>query len=83
MSKEIFFKKNGEAIAKIESGTPEELKLRYLDWESPRWDSRDIHFDWKNYVTESLKLLWPTFSDDQKKCITLCLQEIADNEDLQ
>ena len=43
-------------------------------------DTGKVH-DWKNYVSEALKLHWLDMPSGVRILIAACLQEIADNED--
>lgn len=51
------------------------------DFEYPQWEVKDKVHCWRNYASESLRALWPTFSSLQKSIIAENLQSIADDED--
>ena len=50
------------------------------DWESPDWGNASAGYDWKNYTGESMRELWPTFTNEQKKAIAHDLQETSLHE---
>ena len=51
------------------------------DYVAPDWESAGKVHDWRNYINESLRTLWPTFHSDQCHAIAQNAQEIADRED--
>lgn len=51
-----------------------------LDWENPRWHEADRVNNWRNYVSERLKELWPTFTKEQKIALAEAFDEVASNE---
>lgn len=36
------------------------------DFENPYWDDDARIHEWKNYVSEEVRILWPTFSKELK-----------------
>jgi len=51
------------------------------DWQSPKWVECDRVHNWRNYASEDLKLVWCSFTDEQKQIISECLQDCADREE--
>lgn len=51
------------------------------DYAAPDWaDAGRVH-DWRNYVSERLRGMWGTFTDDQKQAIAESAQDAADREE--
>lgn len=51
------------------------------DYLNPKWDEAGKVHDWRNYINETLRFMWSTFTDQQKKMIALNADELADRED--
>lgn len=49
---------------------------------SPEWNSETtrVH-DWRNYVGENVRRIWPALSYDTRLAIALDAQEMADREE--
>ncbi len=58
-----------------------ELTQPPLDHLDPRWDEVCKTHNWRNYISDSLRKMWDTFSEAQKAAIASNAQAIADNED--
>jgi hypothetical protein len=65
----------------------EMLKLISLDIDSPppdalrpEWHKKSRVHNWRNYATEGLEEIWPTFTPLQKVILAHALQERADME---
>ena len=50
----------------------------YLD---PKWRDVDRVHNWRNYVTAELREKWPQFSEETRRIVAECLQDIANRED--
>jgi hypothetical protein len=46
----------------------------------PKWDETGRVHDWRNYITEKLIALWPTFTDEQKIAIAEMAELQANSE---
>lgn len=46
----------------------------------PDWDSASHVHDWRWYVTDDLRRLWPQFSDEQRRAIACAFEEVAKAE---
>ena len=51
------------------------------DYRSPNWDVFTKTHNWRNYISEELRSMWESFTDEQKAAIATNAQEIADRED--
>ncbi|ELZ3335886.1 recombinase RecA [Klebsiella pneumoniae] len=52
------------------------------DWESPQWETDNkIPHHWHNYVSEEVRSIWDTFSQDQKQKLSSGFVSIAMNEE--
>jgi hypothetical protein len=47
----------------------------------PDWDGAGKVHDWRNYITDKVRTLWPTFSRSQKIAIAEMAQERAEAEE--
>jgi hypothetical protein len=47
---------------------------------NPEWDRAGRVHDWRNYISERVKELWDTFSDEQKLALVEQADEHASNE---
>ncbi len=50
------------------------------DWKSPNWDECDRIHDWKNYISDKMRAIWDTFTDEQKQAIAESAQGAANSE---
>lgn len=50
------------------------------DWKEPDWDKRERVHCWRNYISEPVRLIWWTFTKEQKQALAEMLQEVADAE---
>lgn len=51
------------------------------DWRHPDWNEGGRVHNWRRYVSDDLRAIWETFTDEQKRIIALNADEIAGNED--
>jgi len=51
------------------------------DWKNPDWESCDRVHEWKNYISDKLRLMWDTFTDEQKQAIAESAQGAASAEE--
>ncbi|MBV7502118.1 hypothetical protein [Achromobacter sp. ACM05] len=51
------------------------------DYQSPDWGDCGKAHEWKNYVTEEVRGMWHTFSDELKKALARQSEAIADIEE--
>lgn len=47
---------------------------------NPDWDKAGRVHDWRNYISERVRELWPSFSDEQKIAIAEMADEHAGRE---
>jgi hypothetical protein len=47
---------------------------------NPEWHKADRVHDWRNHVSENVKALWPTFTNEQKFALVEQAEECAGNE---
>lgn len=47
---------------------------------NPEWEKAGRVHDWRNYATEELRRIWPTFTEEQKLVIVDMLDELAGQE---
>lgn len=50
------------------------------DWQNPDFSKTHKCHDWRNYVSEDVAALWPTFTDEQKQALARCFEEQAERE---
>ena len=48
---------------------------------NPKFEDAERVHDWRNYVSENLRAIWGTFTDDQKYIIAESFDRIADREE--
>ncbi|WP_269564503.1 hypothetical protein [Kosakonia radicincitans] len=53
---------------------------KFLDWQNPAWSEGGPVHNWHNHASSALKLVWNTFTDDQKRIIAAMLDNEASNE---
>lgn len=51
------------------------------DWEVPDWGAACRVHDWKNHVSERVRALWASFSEEQKKALAAQADEQAQREE--
>jgi len=51
------------------------------DFYLPNWSAASKCHDWKNYVSDDLKSIWITFSDEQRQILAANFDEIASREE--
>lgn len=51
------------------------------DWREPEWGTYDKVHGWRNYITDEVQALWPTFTDEQKRALARQAWTAADNEE--
>jgi len=54
--------------------------MKVDDCYNPKWDEAGRVHDWRNYISEEMRAIWPTFTDDQKKIIAANADDEAGNE---
>lgn len=54
-----------------------------MDYLTPAWRNDGAHtpHDWHNYVSDEVRSLWHTFTDEQKLALGKCFEEIASREE--
>lgn len=56
--------------------TDDQITSFHTDWSDPDWKNVGRVHDWRNYITDRIRALWPTFTDEQKGAI----YEMAENQ---
>lgn len=58
------------------------LRLKPEEYSEPDWTPPRLKYvhDWRAYIGEELRAIWPTFSEQQKLTIARNAQNLADNE---
>ena len=51
------------------------------DWKNPNWEYTGRVHDWRNHVSEEIKDMWDTFTDNQKQALFRRAEEEADREE--
>ncbi len=51
------------------------------DFYLPDWSATSKCHDWKNYVSDDLKSIWITFTEEQRQIIADSFNQIASNEE--
>lgn len=51
------------------------------DWQSPSWGAAGRVHEWKNYISDEVRAMWHTFTDEQKQAFARQADEIAGRED--
>lgn len=55
--------------------------MKELEYLNPDFSNcRRVH-DWKNHVGDNTKVIWHTFTEDQKKALYLDAEFLADREE--
>jgi len=52
-----------------------------VSWRDPEWEKANRVHDWRNYATEEIKRLWPSFTEEQQQAIFEMLDEFASREE--
>jgi hypothetical protein len=48
---------------------------------NPNWNERDDVHNWRNYISDRLRAIWHTFTDEQKVAIADNAYDIAASEE--
>lgn len=51
------------------------------DYSHPEWDKAQRVHDWRNHISEKLRGLWETFTDEQKQTIAESAEDKAAAEE--
>lgn len=51
------------------------------DYLNPAWNVFFKIHCWRNYVDPKIQDIWNTFTDEQKKILSICFEKIAGDED--
>lgn len=51
------------------------------DYANPDWGSAGRTHDWKNYVSEEVRAMWSTFTDQQKAALARQSADFASREE--
>lgn len=51
------------------------------DYADPDWHSQQMVHCWRNYISDEVIALWPTFTDEQKAAIARQAESFADREE--
>lgn len=51
------------------------------DWDKPKWYAEDRVHNWRNYISESVRSMWSSFTDEQKKALAAQAEEQAAQEE--
>lgn len=51
------------------------------DYASPKWDEEVRVHNWRNYISEEVRAMWHTFTDEQKAALARMADITASNED--
>ena len=52
-----------------------------MDWSSPDWEVKDKVHNWRNYVSEDVKINWPDLSGRIRLILAANFDEIASREE--
>lgn len=55
--------------------------MQTIDFEHPDWEGAGRVCDWRNYISDDLKLMWNDFTLGQKRAIAENADEIASREE--
>lgn len=50
------------------------------DWEEPDWNAGGRVHNWRNYVSDRVRKLWPTFTPEQRQALYEQADDQAGNE---
>lgn len=48
---------------------------------NPDWSNKGKVHNWRNYVSDELKRIWPTFTSEQKRVVAEAMRDASDMED--
>jgi hypothetical protein len=52
------------------------------DWADPKWPpgrNLDWSLDWRSFISEEVRAIWPSFSDEQKQALArMAANDLAD-----
>jgi hypothetical protein len=51
-----------------------------MNYLSPDWKAAGKVHDWRNYISDELKAIWDTFTDEQKRLIASNADDEANKE---
>jgi hypothetical protein len=51
------------------------------DWDSPEWNVADRIHNWRNYISEEIRAMWPTLNDRLRRALARQAQVQADKEE--
>jgi hypothetical protein len=51
------------------------------DYQNPMWSEQGRVHNWRNYISDKLKAMWDTFTDEQKAAIAESADESAMREE--
>jgi hypothetical protein len=51
------------------------------DYKHPEWEKAGRVHDWRNYISNKLRGMWETFTDEQKQAIAESAEEDANAEE--
>lgn len=60
---------------------PERLRQEVDDLRATDFEAASPTSDWRNYVGDGVRVLWPTFNDQQRAAIAMFADEMAGRED--
>lgn len=52
------------------------------DYIEPKWEEYEKVHGWRNYVSDRIKRLWPTFTLQQQAALAENFQELANEEEM-
>lgn len=51
------------------------------EWLHPDWDAGGRCYNWRNHLTDNIKIIWDSFNEDQKFAIYENAELSAENEE--
>ena len=57
------------------------MRLLPDDYKTPEWDKAQRVHDWRNYISDEVRALWDSFTDEQKQAIARQADEQSDVEE--
>lgn len=55
--------------------------MQSIEYDHPDWSEAGRAHDWRNYVLTDLRIMWDTFTLDQKRAIAENADELASREE--
>jgi hypothetical protein len=55
--------------------------MRYTPWRFPEWENIGRVHEWRRYISDEVRTMWPTFTDAQQAALYRQANEIASLEE--